>query len=88
MTNFKWVIPAVILTGGVCLTPSNSAANPDFTKRTGKKCVYCHVGDWTSQKYTEAGKYFKEHNTLKGFVPKEQAPPPKPPSTAPTPPSN
>jgi len=39
--------------------PEHSLANPDFTKRTAKKCVYCHVDEWTSGKYTQAGRYFK-----------------------------
>ena len=55
------------------LIPQPSRANPDFTKRTGKKCVFCHAGSWDSGKYSEAGRYFKEHHSFKGYIPK--APP-------------
>jgi hypothetical protein len=56
--------------GLALLLPQGAQANPDFTKKTGKKCVYCHVGDWTSGKYTEAGEFYREHRTFKGYVPK------------------
>jgi hypothetical protein len=70
----KYVIPGLVLAAGVFLTPQKSAANPDFTKRTAKKCVYCHIGDWGSGKFTDAGIYYKDHATFKGYVPKEQSP--------------
>jgi len=73
MKSLRYALPALVLAGGALLIPQKSAANPDFTKRTGKKCVYCHIGDWSSGKYTEAGLYYREHATLKGYVEKEQA---------------
>ena len=75
MKSFKYIIPGMVLAMGVFFTSQNSRANPDYTKRTGKKCLYCHIGEWNSGKYTEAGQYFKGHNTLKGYVQKE--PPPR-----------
>ena len=75
MKRFNCIPPGMALALGLAwfFLPQPSPANPDFTKRTGKKCVYCHVGAWDSGKYTEAGQYFKEHRTLHGYVPK--APP-------------
>jgi hypothetical protein len=72
MRRFKFILPGMVLAVGlgVVSAPQTSLANPDFTKRTGKKCVYCHVGTWDSGKYTDAGQYFKEHRTFKGYVPK------------------
>jgi len=70
---FPYAIPPLVL-GTVLFTAPRAAAKPDFTKRTGKQCIYCHAGDWTSGKYTEAGQYFKDHNTFKGYVPKPQPP--------------
>jgi hypothetical protein len=67
----------MVLAAGVLLMPRNSAANSDYTKMTGKKCVYCHIGDWSSGKFTDAGEFYKAHKTFKGYVPKESAPPPK-----------
>jgi len=69
MKRLLWIGSVLVLTSPGLL------ANPDFTKKTAKKCFYCHEGNWTSGKYTEAGQYYKEHGTLKGFVPKPQAPP-------------
>jgi hypothetical protein len=70
--SFKCILQGMVLAVGLGLLsmPQRSLANPDFTKRTGKKCVYCHVGSWSSGKYTEAGQYFKEHHSFKGYVPK------------------
>ena len=72
MSHFKCFLPGMVVAAGlgVFAVPQTSTANPDFTKRTGKTCLYCHVGTWTSGKYTDAGQYFKEHHTFKGYVPK------------------
>jgi hypothetical protein len=72
MKNFKCILPRMVLAAGLGLfsRPQPSLASPDFTKRTGKQCTYCHVGSWDSGKFTEAGQYFKEHRTFKGYVPK------------------
>ena len=72
MKRSKGILPGMVLAVGfgVFAMPQTTIANPDFTKRTGKTCLYCHVGTWTSGKYTEAGQYFKEHRTFKGYVPK------------------
>lgn len=65
----------MILGAALAVTAQDSFANPDFTKKTGKKCTYCHIGDWASQKYTDAGLYYKEHSTFAGYVPKPQQAP-------------
>jgi len=72
MKNFKCILPGMVLAAGLGLfsRPQPSLASPNFTKRTGKQCTYCHVGSWDSGKFTEAGQYFKEHRTFKGYVPK------------------
>lgn len=75
MQRFKCIPLAMVLWVGfgIFSMPENSVANPDFTKRTAKKCVYCHTGEWTSGKYTEAGQYFKVHHTFKGYLPQAPA---------------
>jgi len=72
MKNFKCILPGMVLAAGLGLfsRPQPSLASPNFTKRTGKQCTYCHVGSWDSGKFTEAGQYFKEYRTFKGYVPK------------------
>lgn len=80
---FKYAAPGLVLAAGVFLMPRESAANSDYTKRTGKKCVYCHIGDWSSGKFTDAGIYFKEHNSFKGYVAKPEAPKEEAPAQSP-----
>ena len=72
MKNFKCILPGMVLAAvfGLFSVPQPSLASPDFTKRTGEQCTYCHVGSWDFGKFTEAGQYFKEHRTFKGYVPK------------------
>jgi hypothetical protein len=43
-------------------------ARPDFSRRTGKECSFCHPpGSWN---LNDAGKYYFEHkHSLQGYVP-------------------
>jgi hypothetical protein len=50
------------------------AAQPDYTKKEHVQCTVCHDGSWTSGKYTEAGKYYMEHHTFKGYRPAKSPP--------------
>jgi hypothetical protein len=68
----KFCMPGLALGFGLLGTALPSMANPDFTKRTAKKCGYCHIESWSSKKYTEAGDYYRVHNTLKGYAPKPE----------------
>ncbi|MGD1073851.1 MAG: hypothetical protein ABSB15_27375 [Bryobacteraceae bacterium] len=43
-------------------------ANPEYSRRTGKECNYCHPAN--NFHLNEAGKYYKDHGkSLKGYVP-------------------
>lgn len=45
--------------------PTESAGSPVYSRRTQKDCTYCHPpGNYN---LTEAGKYYQEHKTLKGY---------------------
>lgn len=72
MRTFSWIPSAAILLAALFLIGVKpAAANPDWTKKERKQCVYCHVGAWDSHKYTEAGQYYKDHEySFKGYVPK------------------
>jgi len=70
----------VVLTLGLLSMTKTSQALPDYTKVTKKQCNYCHEGTPNSGKYTDAGQYYREHRSLKGFIPK-QAPPQPPKQT-------
>jgi len=46
-----------------------AAAKPEYTRRTGKDCGFCHPpGGYT---LNDAGKYYRDHgHSLKGYEPK------------------
>jgi hypothetical protein len=42
-------------------------ARPEYAKKEGKTCVFCHV-KIGSKELTDAGKYYKDHNhSLEGY---------------------
>ena len=43
-----------------------ATATPQFAKKTGKACTFCHVKPG-SKELTDAGKYYKKHHTLDGY---------------------
>ncbi len=67
---------AAILIAITNLIPATAEANPEYSRRTGKECNYCHPAN--TFRLNDAGKYYKEHKSLKGFV--------LPPAPAPNPP--
>lgn len=70
MSILKFVVPAIVLAGGIAFFSSASYAKPEYVKLTKKACTYCHVdAKATPKKLTPAGEYYKKNNTLDGFVP-------------------
>ncbi len=61
----------VVVLGG--LLAMAAWANPEYSRRTGKECNYCHPAN--TFRLNDAGKYYKEHRSLKGFVPPVTPPP-------------
>ncbi len=41
-------------------------AKPEFAKKEGKACTFCHVKAGSTD-LNDAGKYYKEKGTLKGY---------------------
>ena len=76
------VFPVLILAAGLMLTSRSAPAMPDYTKKERKACTFCHLGSWNSTNYTEAGQYYKDHHTLRGYTPKPQGGDPKKTTTA------
>ena len=69
--KIKYALPAGILLGG-SLVSSLSFGKPAYVKATGKACAYCHVDSKAKPKeLTDAGKYYKEHQTLDGYTEKK-----------------
>ena len=76
MSILKFVAPAAVLAAGVMFSSSTSYAKKEYVALTKKACKYCHVDamakDPVKQKeLTDAGKYYKEHKSLDGYVEKK-----------------
>lgn len=68
MSKLKFVLPALVLAGGLVVSSTSSYGKPEYVKTTKKACTFCHVDSKAKPKeLTEAGKYFKEHKSLDGF---------------------
>jgi hypothetical protein len=66
----KKIIKALAITGSVALLfVPFAVGTPEITKKEKKPCAYCHpsVG---KPDLNEAGKYYKMHRTLEGYVEK------------------
>lgn len=48
-----------------------SVAKPEYSKKEGKGCTYCHT-KMGSKELNDAGKYYKEKGTLKGYEEKKK----------------
>jgi hypothetical protein len=72
MFEIKYVVPATILLGGFLVSSTLSFGKPEYVKATKKACAYYHVDSKAKPKeLTEAGKYYKEHNSLEGYTEKK-----------------
>ena len=70
--EIKWMAPALVLVSGALLFPKVSGAKPDYTRRTGQTCEYCHPPN--SRALNEAGEYYAAHKrSLAGYKSKEPA---------------
>lgn len=70
MKTFKFAAPALVLAMGLAVSTTSSFAKPEFAKKEGKTCTFCHV-KMGSKDLNDGGKYYKEHNhSLEGYKPK------------------
>lgn len=59
------ILFAVSILSGALL--SVATAKPEYAKKEGKTCTYCHV-KMGSKELNDAGKYYKEHDhSLNGY---------------------
>ncbi|HEX4278143.1 MAG TPA: hypothetical protein VHZ74_22470 [Bryobacteraceae bacterium] len=63
----KFVLSAGVFAAILYLAPSPGLATPEYSRRSDKECSYCHPAKGYS--LNEAGKYYKEHKTLRGYSP-------------------
>jgi hypothetical protein len=68
MLKIKYAVPAIILLGGFLVSSTLSFGKPEYTKATKKACTFCHVDKTKPKQLTEAGKYYKEHQSLEGYT--------------------
>ena len=72
MLKIKYAFPAAILLGGFLVSSTLSFGKPEYVKTTKKPCTFCHVDSKAKPKeLTEAGKYYKEHQSLEGYTEKK-----------------
>jgi hypothetical protein len=46
---------------------SLALSKPEYSKKEGKQCTYCHPAG-KFKELTEAGKYYAQHKTLEGYT--------------------
>ena len=64
MKLLKVLFGVAILSGALL---SLATAKPEYAKKEGKACTFCHV-KMGSKELNDAGKYYKEHNhSLEGY---------------------
>lgn len=64
----KWIVPAAIVIAGFFVNTEASYGKPEYARRTGKECSFCHPSD--SWKLNDAGKYYRDHKySLAGYKP-------------------
>ena len=73
MSLLKYIVPVIVLVGGVALTSTASYGKAEYVKTTKKTCAFCHVGDAKAKPtvLTPAGEYYKKNKSLDGFVDKK-----------------
>ena len=66
--NILWVFSITALVA-LFLVPL-ATGTPEYSKKENKQCVYCHpaVG---KPDLNDAGKYYKAHHTLEGYIEKK-----------------
>jgi hypothetical protein len=62
MSKLKWVLPALVLAGGLVVPVTVSFATPAYAKATGAKCAVCHT---TGKNLNAVGECYKTKKDLK-----------------------
>jgi hypothetical protein len=64
----KFVLPALILTGGIAIFSFSSFGKPEYTKSTKKSCGTCHQNKAPKdgKDLTAVGECYKEKKSLEG----------------------
>ncbi len=65
MRYCRWILPAIILIGGLTIPATLSFGTAAYTKKEGKGCTYCHTKAG-SKDLNKVGECYKEKKTLAG----------------------
>ena len=67
MRTLKLAVPATILMAGFILLTTSTYGKPEYTKKEGKACIFCHTKNGDKE-LNDAGKYYAAHNhSLDGY---------------------
>jgi hypothetical protein len=67
MSKLKYILPAVVLVGGLMMSATVSFGKPEFTKKEKKACSFCHSTKTPSAKdLNKVGECYKKTQTLVG----------------------
>jgi hypothetical protein len=69
MPRFASVVSFVVILLAALILLRPMFAQPEYSKKERVQCTVCHDGSWSSGKYTDAGKYYMDHHTFKGYKP-------------------
>ena len=68
----KIIRPLLLLTLAGFIAVSMGMSKPEYSKKEGKPCTFCHPAG-KFKELTDAGKYYKEHDhSLEGYKAAEQ----------------
>jgi cytochrome c553 len=59
------------MTAVVLALAASASAKPEYTRKTTKACAFCH--EPPGYNLNQAGKYYADHGTLKGYKPQPKA---------------
>ena len=63
MQKLRFVLPAIILIGGLTIPATVSFGTQEYTKKEKKGCIYCHTKAG-SKELNKVGECYKEKKTL------------------------
>lgn len=65
MRRFKFIVPAVVLIGGLTVPATVSFAKKEYTAKEKKACTYCHTKANTKD-LNKIGECYGKNHTLTG----------------------
>jgi hypothetical protein len=67
MSRLKFILPAVVLMGGLIVPATVSFGKPEFTRKEKKACSFCHSTKTPSVKdLNKVGECYKKAQSLQG----------------------